>query len=80
VSLFRSEILYGSGDEEDAPQNAEEQQVECYHLELRAAGDDGWGACCSFRSLEEVDQFNREKAGRLPLLARDLVARQGDAL
>jgi hypothetical protein len=59
--LFRSDTLYGSGDDED--ELGDDRTVECYYLQLQAAGDERWASSCAFLTLDDVDRFGREELG-----------------
>jgi hypothetical protein len=63
VRLFRSQTLYGSGDEYDDPDDRNDRTVECYYLEFQRAGDDTWGSRRAFLTLDEVDRFGRDELG-----------------
>jgi hypothetical protein len=63
VRLFESNILYGSGDEEDSPQLRDDQPVKCYYLDLQAGGEERWGSRHAFLTLDDVERFGRDDLG-----------------
>jgi|WetSurMetagenome_2_1015567.scaffolds.fasta_scaffold493787_1 hypothetical protein len=55
VRIVRYDTFYGSGDCEDPPEIAEEQQVECYYLLIHTpAGFPEWGIHGATLSLSEA--------------------------
>lgn len=66
VRLFRSEVRWGTGDEEDPPEWRDDQNVECYYMEFELLGQQRWGSRRSFVSIQEVDEYGcRELGGTL---------------
>ena len=63
VRLFEIDTLYGSGDESDDPEVANDQALACFYIELQVIGEDRWGAGRQFCTLEDVERFGREQLG-----------------
>jgi hypothetical protein len=63
VRLFESDILYGSGDEEDPPELREDQFLKCYYLDLQVGGEGRWGSRHVFQTLNDVERFGRNELG-----------------
>jgi hypothetical protein len=63
VRLFKSDTLWGSGDEEDDPYIRDDRAIECYYLELQVAGDERFGCRRAFLTLDEVERFGEEQLG-----------------
>lgn len=63
VRLFKSDVLYRSGDESDDPEVAEDQIVECYSMEFQGSGENRWSSMRQFLTLEDVERFGREDLG-----------------
>jgi hypothetical protein len=61
VRLFRGDTLWGSGDEEDAPEVRDDQVIECYYLQLQVAGDERFGSWRTFLALDDVERFGRDQ-------------------
>lgn len=61
VRLFRSDVLYGSGDVYDPPEIQNDRAVECYYMELQVAGEDRWGVLKAFLTEADIDRFNRDQ-------------------
>jgi hypothetical protein len=61
VRLFKSGILWGSGDEDDPPEVRDDQAIECYYLELQVVGDERFGSRLAFLTLDEVERFREEQ-------------------
>jgi hypothetical protein len=63
VRLFKSNIHYGSGDDDDPPEISNDRIVDCSYLELQSSDGSEWGSMVGFFSFEEVERFGREKLG-----------------
>lgn len=63
VRLFRSDMLWGTGDYEDPPEWRDDRQVECYYLEFEMLGEQRWGSRSSFMSIEGVEEYGRQELG-----------------
>jgi hypothetical protein len=48
VRLFKGDAWRGSGDEEDPPEVRDDRAIECYYLQLQAAGEDRLAVAVGF--------------------------------
>jgi hypothetical protein len=63
VRLFKGDTWWGSGDEEDPPEVRDDRAIECYYLQLQAAGEDRFGSNRGFLTLDDVESFGRDQLG-----------------
>lgn len=63
VRVFKSSVLYGSGDYQDDPENEGDQAVECYYVQLQVAGEDRWGAYQAFLTFDDIERFGKDSLG-----------------